>query len=430
VLCAALRALRCLRLLLFPHRVCVVRIQHIAMGMKQMYLIAFNFSLAAGWAQILASIVRALLASCAPTDCRGLLPFGLATSQLCVCGDLHAQTQTALAIFQTAAVLEVLHSLFGVVRAPLFTTFIQVLSRLLLLWGIVVPFPATHTMPRFATMILAWSLTEVIRYSFYGFGLVLGKAPYPLVWLRYTLFFVLYPLGVGSEISLIYASLDDLAKVGMRGAFCFGIAAYLPGFPILYMHMISQRKKVLGGGRPKRKESGIVFPPGPKGDRSTTAAGKDAFAAAAAAVSDAAAAKVRKEKVWRYGYTKHVVQQVEMCSKSKGDCIKIADAGLKYLHENFEFIRDDKTTKFSEALTTIKGSFETGVMKGAEPMPKGCKLTVPYERGYSLLEPCTKTIEVSRFTLVAAHMACCRQRRHTPPPQAPRTVCAGLLLLL
>ena len=30
-----------------------------------------------------------------------------------------------------------------------------------LLWGIIIPFEHTHTNPRFATLMFAWSLTEV-----------------------------------------------------------------------------------------------------------------------------------------------------------------------------------------------------------------------------------------------------------------------------
>jgi hypothetical protein len=55
-------------------------------------------------------------------------------------------------------------------------------------------------------MVFAWSVTEVIRYSFYTLSLS-GFHAYPLVWLRYTAFYVLYPLGASSEVSLIYVSL-------------------------------------------------------------------------------------------------------------------------------------------------------------------------------------------------------------------------------
>ena len=372
----------------------VVASRACTMGAKRAYLVAFNFGLAAGWAAVLAPIVQAVLAVCAPDECAGLLPFGAAAGSVCICGDLYASVELPLKVFQTAAVLEVLHALFGVVRAPIFTTFIQVLSRQLLLWAIVVPFPATHEMPRFATMLLAWSVTEVVRYSFYGFALVLGSAPYPLVWLRYTLFFVLYPLGVGSELALIYACLPDLAALGYRTVFIWIFIAYVPGFAVLYTHMIAQRGKVIGGkGRPKRKESGISFPPGAKGDRSTTAAGKEAFAAAVATVDPAAAEKVRKEKNWRYGYVKHVVDQTELCCKSADVCVKVADAGLKHLYESFELIRGDTVIKLSEAPSKIKESFDIGVRKGEQSLPKEFKCMVPYKKGYALTEACVSTVQ-------------------------------------
>lgn len=53
---------------------------------------------------------------------------------------------------------------------------------------------------------LAWSITEVVRYSFYACGL-LGYEPYLLLYLRYTMFYVLYPVGAGSEAFLSYATL-------------------------------------------------------------------------------------------------------------------------------------------------------------------------------------------------------------------------------
>jgi very-long-chain (3R)-3-hydroxyacyl-CoA dehydratase len=57
-------------------------------------------------------------------------------------------------------------------------------------------------------MVLAWSLTEVIRYAFYATSLI-SQVPYALLYLRYTTFFVLYPLGAGSEAFLIYSTLPS-----------------------------------------------------------------------------------------------------------------------------------------------------------------------------------------------------------------------------
>lgn len=58
-------------------------------------------------------------------------------------------------------------------------------------------------------MILAWSVTECIRYAFYALSL-LGFAPKPLLWLRYNTFYILYPLGAGSEAFLMASVLPPL----------------------------------------------------------------------------------------------------------------------------------------------------------------------------------------------------------------------------
>ena len=54
-------------------------------------------------------------------------------------------------------------------------------------------------------MVLSWSITEVIRYVFYALSL-LKIEPYPLLWLRYTTFWVLYLTGASSEAFLILSS--------------------------------------------------------------------------------------------------------------------------------------------------------------------------------------------------------------------------------
>ena len=72
------------------------------------------------------------------------------------------------------------------VRAPLMTTLMQVASRLLLVWGIVNNFPAyTVSSIAYSTMLIAWSVTEVIRYSFFAMNLwTEGDVPSALQWLR------------------------------------------------------------------------------------------------------------------------------------------------------------------------------------------------------------------------------------------------------
>jgi very-long-chain (3R)-3-hydroxyacyl-CoA dehydratase len=78
------------------------------------------------------------------------------------------------------------------VRAPLFTTAIQVASRLILVWVVGYQFPqTTKWSPAYSSMLLAWSVTEVIRYGYFVFALS-GEVPKLWTWLRYV-FSPLYP---------------------------------------------------------------------------------------------------------------------------------------------------------------------------------------------------------------------------------------------
>ena len=64
------------------------------------------------------------------------------------------------------------------------------------------------------SLLIAWGVTEVIRYSFYAFKQV-GEAPAVLTWLRYTTFIVLYPLGVSSELAMVWLALPLIRKRGI-----------------------------------------------------------------------------------------------------------------------------------------------------------------------------------------------------------------------
>ncbi|KAG5645189.1 hypothetical protein DXG03_006707 [Asterophora parasitica] len=175
---------------------------------------------------------------------------------------------TPTAIVQSLAVLEVVHVLLGFVRSPLGTTAAQVASRLFLVWGIVEQFESVRSSPIYTTMLLSWSLTEVIRYSFYAFSLV-GREPYPLLYLRYTTFFLLYPTGASSEAALIWASLPASSPLPGWKAWVHGIwrpadygravlfVIWWPGLYVMYTYMIAQRRKVLGKGSVRVKGAKI-----------------------------------------------------------------------------------------------------------------------------------------------------------------------------
>jgi len=113
------------------------------------------------------------------------------------------------------------------------TTVMQVASRFLLVWLIAYCFPATVSRsPAYTSMLLAWSVTEVVRYSYFAVNLAYGGVPYWLTWVRYNAFFVLYPLGIGSECWLVWTSQG--AGMGRWGVwwerFCWAVLfVYIPG---------------------------------------------------------------------------------------------------------------------------------------------------------------------------------------------------------
>ncbi|KAJ8479804.1 hypothetical protein OPV22_023531 [Ensete ventricosum] len=112
-----------------------------------------------------------------------------------------------LSLAQTAAVTEILHGIVGLVRSPVSATLPHIGSRLFLTWGILWSFPETRTHILVSSLVISWSITEIIRYSFCGMKEVFSFAPSWLLWLRYSTFSILYPTRITSEVGLIYVAL-------------------------------------------------------------------------------------------------------------------------------------------------------------------------------------------------------------------------------
>ncbi|KAF1968177.1 PTPLA-domain-containing protein, partial [Bimuria novae-zelandiae CBS 107.79] len=196
---------------------------------KRAYLIAYNAISATLWFGVLAQVVL------------------LAAREGVESGKVYAGLERYTRVTQSLAGLEVVHSLLGVVRAPLFTTAMQVASRLLLVWGIAYNFPqTTKYSPAYSSMLLAWSVTEVIRYSYFVFALG-GSVPKLWTWLRYNTFLVLYPLGVASETWLIYRAIPPASKLDEKYGWGLWavLATYIPGFYTLFTYMLKQRRRIL-----------------------------------------------------------------------------------------------------------------------------------------------------------------------------------------
>jgi len=156
---------------------------------------------------------------------------------------------------QTAALLEVIHAASGLVRAPISTTSMQVASRLLLVWGVVNNFPVLAESAAYSSMLVAWSVTEVIRYSYFVLTLS-GYQPSFVTWLRYNAFFVLYPLGISSECWMIYKAIEPARELRPEYAWILQsiLFIYIPGSYVLFTHMMTQRNKVMKGKGAKKVE--------------------------------------------------------------------------------------------------------------------------------------------------------------------------------
>ncbi|KAH6693346.1 phosphatase-like protein [Leptodontidium sp. 2 PMI_412] len=164
-----------------------------------------------------------------------------------------------LTITQSLAVLEVLHAACGLVRASPVTTAIQVGGKNLVVWTVMRRFP--HLVANvqkggiwgFVGCVLAWGVSEMIRYGFFVVQIVRGEAPGWMKWLRYSAFVVLYPPGFLSEAWLVYVCLTEAEDIGRlyRTYLLGGLMSYLPLGYILYTHMLVQRKRVLKPGMKK-----------------------------------------------------------------------------------------------------------------------------------------------------------------------------------
>ena len=158
------------------------------------YLVLYNAACMLGWASALALAVQSLLATG---------------------GDLTkvwAATGFTLQASQWAMCLEIVHAATGAVRSPVVTVFLQVMSRITLL-GVATLSPAASATWWCGMMAISWSLVEVPRYAFYLNGLLGpgGQAGtlYPVFWLRYSLFAILYPTGISGELGTMTSALSD-----------------------------------------------------------------------------------------------------------------------------------------------------------------------------------------------------------------------------
>ena len=113
------------------------------------------------------------------------------------------------------------------------------------------------------------------------------------------------------------------------------------------------------------RHEGIQFPL-IAGNISTTVTGKNIFSSAIKTISPRQAEAIVREKNWRKNYIKHVAPITTLAIQSGENALKIANAGLEAVYQNFEFHRNGKVTSLTNAMTSsISGRFHTAKIIGS-----------------------------------------------------------------
>lgn len=247
-------------------------------------------------------------------------------------------------------------------------------------------------------MILSWASVEVPRYAFYVAALITGDAtkntPYPLFWLRYSLFAVLYPTGIVGELTVFYKAaydpnfIEQFTSLATTFYATFLPIVYIFGSPFMIMNMVSNRSNAFKKrfAKPPPPPRGLSWPitdastiPKQRGSTETNVA---IVAAAVGAVNPTKAEAVDKaKKSWRFTYWKHIKALVEEQCKSSEAAIQIAQAGIDKAYELFEFIAPDGTAvSLKEAMSAKNSvSFYTGSVKGNGTVKPINQFEVPYK---------------------------------------------------
>ncbi|KAF7395259.1 hypothetical protein HZH68_009309 [Vespula germanica] len=175
-----------------------------------------------------------------------------------------------LFIFQFSAYLETIHAITGLVRSNPIIVLVQVTSRAFI-YIVLLSLPSESVGSSFSLpyTLVSWCIAEIIKYSYYFMNLI-EYIPYFLIWLRYSSFIILYPTGISGELLCIYNAIiysksnPDVWSYTLPNQWNFTfsylyllimvVITYIPGSPILYKHMLSQRQKALNTNVKTKKE--------------------------------------------------------------------------------------------------------------------------------------------------------------------------------
>ena len=138
-----------------------------------------------------------------------------------------------------------LTSTTGLIHAPLLTTVVQVAGRCTVLWVVIEPYPSAALSSFYAWMVLAWSAADAVRYFYFAMKLIGGHQYWNLTWLRYSAFYVLYPVGIASEVGIVYNAVSEAFQLECDGhawAYIAAATLYIPGTYLARCRGVSPRQ--------------------------------------------------------------------------------------------------------------------------------------------------------------------------------------------
>ena len=158
----------------------------------------------------------------------------------------YSDISLVLKIAQTLAILDICHSYLGLSTSFKWPSFLQITTRLIFVWLILEKYEVTRMGWGPLLMIGSWSIIEVVRYFYYFLKVKNnGKKETPsfLVWFRYRLFIVLYPLGFAGEVFCLLKT--NIIEGGMYILF----VPYFLGLIFMMKHMFWLGEKKLKKAR-------------------------------------------------------------------------------------------------------------------------------------------------------------------------------------
>ncbi|XP_057782798.1 uncharacterized protein LOC131000754 isoform X1 [Salvia miltiorrhiza] len=211
--------------------------------LRSSYLFFYNLVQASGWALSLFRILSSVSSSKSTTAA-----FSSAGQLIC--------------LLQCLAFLEVIHGAVGIVPSGVVLPLMQWGGRTHFLLAIVRQIPEVQELPSVFITFVAWSVSEVIRYSHYALYCI-GSSPKWITLIRYNAFIILYPIGVFSgEMWLMYQALPFIKKEKLYAdslpfSYYNFMVVFLFCYPFLwlklYLHLFKQRRSKLGKQEKKKR---------------------------------------------------------------------------------------------------------------------------------------------------------------------------------